>query len=173
MRKLIVTFVTALSLAIPTAASAHLIAPLKTGTPTSQLTAAKKNLAHARGACRAHTRAGSANSTRSHCKAIPWLQQVREDRFVAANPAWAWYLTPTVQCVVNHEGAWTSVNPAGYYGRFQMDIPFQNETPYGRAAFSRWGTANNWPPIVQVKHAHGVWTYAGWSRWPTYYAYCD
>ena len=76
------------------------------------------------------------------------------------------------QCVVNHEGGWTSVNPAGYYGRFQMDVSFQTETPFGRRAYRRWGTPNRWPPKGQVFHAWTIWTDAGWSRWPTYERYC-
>jgi hypothetical protein len=86
--------------------------------------------------------------------------------------AWAWYNRSDTQCVVNHEGGFSSVNSAGYYGRFQMDVSFQKETHFGRWAYSRWGTANNWPSWAQVVHAYDVWTRSGWSRWPTYYNYC-
>lgn len=86
--------------------------------------------------------------------------------------AWSWYQRSDTQCVVNHEGGWTSVNKWGYYGRFQMDVSFQRETPYGRWAYARWGTADHWPPDVQVQHAYSIWRYAGWSRWPTYNRYC-
>jgi len=86
---------------------------------------------------------------------------------------WAWYYRWDTQCVVNHEGGWTSVNPSGYYGRFQMDVSFQKETAFGRRSYNRWGTANHWPPWAQVYHAYEVWRYAGWSRWPTYRRYCS
>lgn len=88
------------------------------------------------------------------------------------SPSWAWYKSRATQCVVAHEGGWTSVNPAGYYGRFQMDRAFQRETAYGRRAMRRWGLAHRWPPRVQVHHAWTIWRYAGWSRWPTYARYC-
>lgn len=86
---------------------------------------------------------------------------------------WAWYARWDTQCVVNHEGGWKSVNRAGYYGRFQMDVSFQTETSFGKWAFRRWGTANHWPHWAQVKHAYEVWRYSGWSRWPTYARYCN
>jgi hypothetical protein len=155
-------------LAVPPTAGSHL-----PHGPKGTLKTAERNLAHAKGACAAYRKVRQARSPRSHCAAIPWLRQVRAERFVAANPAWAWYRSSATQCVVNHEGGWTSVNPAGYYGRFQMDVSFQNETAYGRAAYRRWGTANNWPPLVQVRHAYSIWLYAGWSRWPTYARYCS
>jgi len=154
-----------------TPAQAHLIKPLK-GTASQKHKAAQVNLAHAQGACTAHRRAHTPKSPRSHCEAVPWLKEVVARYFIVANPAWAWYLRGDTQCVVSHEGGWTSVNPAGYYGRFQMDVSFQNETKYGQKAYRRYGTADKWPPIVQVVHAYSIWLYAWWSRWPTYYAYC-
>jgi hypothetical protein len=160
------------ALIVPRLSSSHLPAGLPQGTTAQKTLTAKRNFAHAKGACRAYRKVKAARSPRSHCRAIPWLEQVRADLFTAANPGWAWYRSRDTQCVVNHEGGWTSVNPVGYYGRFQMDISFQNETAYGRAAYRRYGTANRWPPLVQVRHAYSIWLSAGWSRWPTYAKYC-
>jgi hypothetical protein len=87
-------------------------------------------------------------------------------------PAWVWYYSAPTQCVVNHEGGVSSVNPAGYYGRFQMDASFEVSTPYGKHAVRRWGHANNWPLSVQVHHAHEVWAHDGWGHWPTYSRFC-
>jgi hypothetical protein len=159
-------------LAVPPTAGSHL-----PHGPKGTLKTAERNLAHAKGACAAYRKVKQARSPRSHCAAIPWLRQVQAERFVAANPAWAWYRSSATQCVVNHEGSATSIGYVNgvptYYGRFQMDVSFQNETAYGRAAFRRYGTANNWPLLVQVKHAYSIWLYAGWSRWPTYGRYCS
>lgn len=85
--------------------------------------------------------------------------------------AWAWYLRDDTQCVVNHEGGWNSpsIDPPGKYaGRFQMDSAFERETAFGRKMSDRYGRAWKWPPWAQVYHAWEVWSYAGWSRWPTY-----
>lgn len=89
----------------------------------------------------------------------------------ASKAACAWYADGATQCEVAHEGAWTSVNSAGYYGRFQMDTSFQQETPFGAAAYAQYGTAEKWPPSVQIQQAFNVWSYAGWSRWPPYSKY--
>jgi hypothetical protein len=153
-------------------AAAHLPAGVPHGSAVQKSKAATRNLAHARGACRAYRRVLMGHHPRSHCRAVPWLERVRAELAARANPSWAWYRSSATQCVVAHEGGWTSVNPVGYYGRFQMDVSFQNETAYGRRAFRRWGTANRWPPAVQVFHAWSIWKVAGWSRWPTYYRYC-
>jgi len=132
------------------------------------------NVKHARYVCK-H---GANAHQRWACKAVKWLVRERNETKAAMAPrvsssAWAWYLSSDTQCVTNHEGAFTTNTGNGYYGRFQMDVSFQNETAYGRAAYRRYGTADRWPPAVQVQHAHDIWSYAGWSRWPTYARYCS
>lgn len=136
-----------------------------------------------------HHRATTTRSPDAHVRAIArasirghrWLLRtmavkLRADRALlqpqGSSAAWAWYRRSDTQCVTNHEGGWRSVNPAGYYGRFQMDVSFQTETPFGRRAYARWGTANKWPPAVQVEHAFTIWSKYGWGRWPTYARYC-
>lgn len=89
----------------------------------------------------------------------------------ASATACAWYADGATQCEVSHEGGFSSVNPAGYYGRFQMDYGFQTSTAYGKSAYRRYGTADKWPEGVQIEHAHDVWTVRGWSPWPPYYKY--
>lgn len=165
----------AATMLVPAQADARLMTKPKCDTLDCRKTSQLKNLKHARYVCNN----GARYPKRWSCSAVKWLKREYNETLAALAPkvektgAWAWYLTPATQCVTNHEGAWTSVNSAGYYGRFQMDVPFQNETAYGRAAYRRWGTADHWPPAVQVQHAYSIWSYAGWSRWPTYARYCS
>jgi hypothetical protein len=56
-------------------AQAHLIKPFK-GTAAQKYEAAKINLAHARGACKAHKRVAQGRDPMSHCSAIAWLRAV-------------------------------------------------------------------------------------------------
>jgi hypothetical protein len=85
--------------------------------------------------------------------------------------AWVWYYSAPTQCIVNHEGGVSSVNPYGYYGRFQMDSDFETSDVFGRRAARRWGHASNWPLSVQVKHAHDTFLKRWYNPWPTYWAY--
>lgn len=138
------------------------------------------NLAHARYVARHGARANQ----RWHRLAVRWitveLLETRRALLVRERPtgvdaAWAWYQTRDTQCVVNHEGGWTSpsISPPGMYaGRFQMDYSFERETAFGRKMSDRHGRAWNWPPWAQVFHAYEVWSYSSWSRWPTYARYC-
>jgi hypothetical protein len=169
-------------------AQAHLVQVA--GKPTRSLlenraARQRENLAHARYVCRHGARANQ----RWHCAAKVWIKREWNETMnllrpatvsVPAQPrgmsaAWAWYRTGATQCVVNHEGGWTSpsIDPPGMYaGRFQMDASFERETTFGAAMQERYGRAWSWPPWAQVYHAYEVWLYAGWSRWPTYARYC-
>lgn len=93
------------------------------------------------------------------------------DVCVASKSACAWYADGATQCEVAHEGAFTTNTGNGYYGRFQMDLGFQQSTSYGRRAYALYGTADRWPPSVQIEHAYEVWTVRGWNPWPPYSVY--
>jgi hypothetical protein len=94
-------------------------------------------------------------------------------KYVNNYPALVWYESRDTQCVVAHEGGFTSVSKGGtYHGRFQMDQHFERETALGRWAQRTYGRASNWPKIIQVRHAYMMWKKFGWSRWPTYARYC-
>jgi hypothetical protein len=69
-------------------------------------------------------------------------------------------------CIHSHEAAWTANTGNGYYGGLQMDLSFQRT--YGPEFLRAFGTANNWPPSVQVTvamraHLQG----RGYRPWPT------
>lgn len=54
-----------------------------------------------------------------------------------------------------------------YYGGLQMDLSFQRS--YGSWALARWGTADNWPMVVQVYVAYRAAGPGGrgFYPWPT------
>ena len=67
-------------------------------------------------------------------------------------------------CIHKYEGAWNDPNPP-YYGGLQMDYGFM--ATYGREYLSAWGTADHWPPAIQI--AVGIKAYLsgrGWYPWP-------
>lgn len=154
-------------------AEAHLVVSPKNDSLKSIEKSQTLNLAHARYVCN--------NGRRAHktwsCNAVKWISKELRETRRARNPyasemaaAWAWYNTGSTQCVVNHEGGWGSVNSAGYYGRFQMDVGFQ--TAYGAEFYYRFGTANNWPQWAQVVTAYRGWKKRWYYPWPTYFKYC-
>ena len=72
-------------------------------------------------------------------------------------------------CIHKYEGAWNDPNPP-YYGGLQMDVGFQQA--YGLEFYRAWGTADHWPPSVQIHVAmkayfspakYGI---VGFSPWP-------
>jgi hypothetical protein len=165
-------------LALAGVADAHLIASPKNDTLAATLASQQRNLAHVRYVCNN----GAGEHKRFSC---PWVKiLVREIATTKARMrpskmelAWAWYRTPATQCVCDHEGGWTSVGPTAhdgsyYAGRFQKDASFERETAFGRRMQARYGRSIHWPPWAQVFQAYEVWSYAGWSRWPTYAKYC-
>jgi hypothetical protein len=68
-------------------------------------------------------------------------------------------------CIHRYEGAWTDPN-APYYGGLQMDWNFM-ET-YGSDYLRAWGTADHWPPSVQLAVAMRAYLSGrGFTPWPT------
>jgi hypothetical protein len=65
-------------LLVPRLSSSHLPAGLPQGTTAQKTLTAKRNLAHAHGACRAYRRILAGRNPRSHCAAVPWLKTVLE-----------------------------------------------------------------------------------------------
>lgn len=67
-------------------------------------------------------------------------------------------------CIKQFEGSWSDPNPP-YWGGMQMDLRFQRM--YGAPFLSAWGTANNWPPFVQVVVAMEAYVSGrGFHPWP-------
>jgi hypothetical protein len=75
----------------------------------------------------------------------------------------AWYYSSGAKCVHEHEGAWNDPN-SPYWGGFQADLSFQ--ATYNPSAYRRYGTADNWPIIEQIKMAYNGHKARGWYPWP-------
>lgn len=68
-------------------------------------------------------------------------------------------------CIHKYEGAWNANTGNGYYGGLQMDRTFQRT--YGPEFYRAWGTANNWPPHVQLTVAYRAYfSGRGFHPWP-------
>ena len=74
-----------------------------------------------------------------------------------------WYYMSGAKCVHEHEGAWNDPN-APYWGGFQADLSFQST--YNPTAYAKYGTADRWPIIEQIKMAYRGWSARGWYPWP-------
>jgi hypothetical protein len=67
-------------------------------------------------------------------------------------------------CIHTHEGAWNDPN-APYWGGMQMDMDFMRA--YGGEFLTSMGTADNWPPFVQVAVAmRAYYSGRGFGPWP-------
>ena len=68
-------------------------------------------------------------------------------------------------CIHRYEGAWSANTGNGYFGGLQMDLTFQRS--YGPDYLRAWGTADNWPPSVQVAVAIRAYLSGrGYGPWP-------
>jgi hypothetical protein len=77
-------------------------------------------------------------------------------------PSW---LVRAFLCIHGGEGAWNANTGNGYFGGLQMDYGFMRT--YGSAYLARYGTADHWPPAVQI--AVAIRAYAsgrGFYPWP-------
>lgn len=66
-------------------------------------------------------------------------------------------------CIHRYEGSWTAATGNGYYGGLQMDSDFMRA--YGREFLAAYGTADKWPPMVQVAVAMRAYL-SGRGFWP-------
>ena len=68
-------------------------------------------------------------------------------------------------CIHRYEGAWNDPN-GPYYGGLQMDMSFQQT--YGAEFLRAYGTADHWPPAVQITVAMRAYLSGrGFNPWPT------
>ena len=67
-------------------------------------------------------------------------------------------------CIHRYEGAWND-HGAPYWGGLQMDYGFQ--VTYGREYLRAFGTADHWPPSLQIAVAIRAYLSGrGFSPWP-------
>jgi hypothetical protein len=67
-------------------------------------------------------------------------------------------------CIHRHEGAWNDPG-SPYFGGLQMDVDFQRT--YGATFYRELGTANVWPPFIQVAVGlKAVLSGRGFGPWP-------
>jgi hypothetical protein len=68
------------------------------------------------------------------------------------------------QCIHRYEGAWNNAG-SPYYGGLQMDLAFQRR--YGSDYLRAFGTADNWPPSLQIAVAIRAYLSGrGFGPWP-------
>lgn len=68
------------------------------------------------------------------------------------------------KCIHQYEGSWTDPG-APHYGGLQMDLQFQRS--YGGAFLEQLGTADRWPPFVQMAVAmEAYYSGRGYGPWP-------
>ncbi len=73
-------------------------------------------------------------------------------------------LTRAFLCIHSFEGSWTDPNPP-YWGGVQADRTFMAE--YGAAFYRAWGTADHWPPFIQIAVAENAYLSGrGFGPWP-------
>ena len=90
-----------------------------------------------------------------------WIQRALDAKQLALNPPHkAEWL-----CIHHYEGSWTDPNPP-YWGGLQMDMAFMRA--YGPEYLRAWGTADHWPPAVQIAVAMRAYLSGrGFWPWPT------
>lgn len=66
-------------------------------------------------------------------------------------------------CIHHFEGGWTANTGNGYFGGLQMDWSFMRA--YGREFLEAFGTADRWPPSLQVAVAVRAYL-SGRGFWP-------
>jgi hypothetical protein len=76
-------------------------------------------------------------------------------------PGWLWR---SFLCIHRYEGAWDD-GGGPYYGGLQMDYAFQ--AAYGPEFLRAYGTADNWPPAIQITVAMRAYLSGrGFGPWP-------
>ena len=72
------------------------------------------------------------------------------------------FLVRAFACIHRYEGAWDDPNPP-YFGGLQMDLTFQRT--YGGEYLRAFGTADHWPPSLQIAVAIRAYL-SGRGFWP-------
>ena len=73
------------------------------------------------------------------------------------------WLEQAFLCIHRYEGRWADTRPP-YWGGLQLDGSFQQT--YGGAYWRYLGTADTWPPSVQIAVAIKAWFTRGFRPWP-------
>jgi len=74
-------------------------------------------------------------------------------------------VTRAFLCIHSFEAGWNARTGNGYYGGMQMDMDFQRA--YGREFLNSLGTADNWPPFIQMAVAmRAYYSGRGFGPWP-------
>lgn len=74
------------------------------------------------------------------------------------------------RCIHRYEGSWTDPR-APYWGGLQMDLTFQRT--YGPEYLRAFGTADHWPPSLQIAVAIRAYLSGrGFAPWPNTAARC-
>jgi len=74
------------------------------------------------------------------------------------------WLYTAFTCIHKYEGAWNANTGNGYYGGLQMDYSFMKA--YGSEYLRIFGTADKWPPSLQIAVAIKAWSSRGFGPWP-------
>jgi hypothetical protein len=81
------------------------------------------------------------------------------------------FLMRSFECIHSYEGAWDANTGNGYNGGLQMDYGFMST--YGPEYLRSLGTADNWPPAIQVEVAVRAYRSGrGFGPWPNTARYC-
>jgi hypothetical protein len=74
-------------------------------------------------------------------------------------------LTRAFLCIHHFEGSWKAHTGNGYFGGVQADRDFMQT--YGGAFYRAWGTADHWPPFIQIAVAESAYLSGrGFAPWP-------
>jgi hypothetical protein len=106
------------------------------------------------------------NANRYHARIVRRLKAANRDRvLLGASGVVAGFL-----CIHRFEGAWNDAG-APYWGGLQMDGSFM--ASYGASFRRTLGTADRWPPFVQVAVAMSAYySGRGFGPWPNTARYC-
>lgn len=117
---------------------------------------------HAR---QAHTRIGRREIRRARVLVGHLRGQLARTRYAISTSVATDWLWNDFLCIHRYEGAWNDNTGNGYYGGLQMDVPFQQS--YGPEFLRAYGTANNWPPKIQILVAERAYhSGRGFGPWP-------
>ena len=112
-----------------------------------------------------------ARRARSNGSAMRWQrhQAVLLRRAIADRVELSGDLAEAFVCIYHHEaadaGGWQANTGNGYFGGLQMDQSFM--AAYGSEFLNSYGTADRWPPFVQVAVAmRAYWSGRGFGPWP-------